>query len=305
MTDLRGLELRHLVAATTVARTGTFGRAADQLGYTQSAISQQVSALENALGQQLFDRPGGPRPVVPTAAGRLLARHTGAVIDSLGVMLAELDQVRDGERGKVRLGSFQSVSVHLAPPLLARLRDELPLVEVELFETDDEIELEHMLLSGELDATFLVMQEEGDPSGMHLTELLRDPYLAITPQGEHRGPVAVEELADRPLIGNPAGVCERMVDKSLRAMGTTTTYGYRTADNGTVHAMVSSGLGVAVMPRLSIDPAQHGIEVHELSPELPPRRLAIARRSGEPGSLTTAVVQAAVRVANGIDPTRS
>lgn len=89
-------------------------------------------------------------------------------------MLAELDQVRDGERGKVRLGSFQSVSVHLAPPLLARLRDELPLVEVELFETDDEIELEHMLLSGELDATFLVMQEEGDPSGMHLTELLRD-----------------------------------------------------------------------------------------------------------------------------------
>ena len=74
-TGLPGLELRHLVALVAVADSGTFSRAAEQLGYTQSAVSQQIAALERVTGTPLFDRPGGPRPVQPTEAGAVLTEH--------------------------------------------------------------------------------------------------------------------------------------------------------------------------------------------------------------------------------------
>src|SRR2546423_12030286 len=66
-----GLELRHLIALKAIAEHGTFGRAAKHLGYTQSAISQQIATLERIVGQRLIERPGGPRPVSLTEAGEL------------------------------------------------------------------------------------------------------------------------------------------------------------------------------------------------------------------------------------------
>src|SRR5438552_6342060 len=74
-----GLELRHLIALKAVADEGSFGRAAKLLGYTQSAISQQIGALERIVGQRLIDRPGGPRPISLTEAGRMLLRHAEGV----------------------------------------------------------------------------------------------------------------------------------------------------------------------------------------------------------------------------------
>src|SRR5437667_11240259 len=70
-----GLELRHLIALKAIAEEGSFGRAAKRLGYTQSAISQQIAVLERIVGQRLIERPGGPRPISLTEAGRLLPTH--------------------------------------------------------------------------------------------------------------------------------------------------------------------------------------------------------------------------------------
>ena len=74
MVALRELELRHLVALDAVATEGTFARAAERLGYTQSAVSQQIAALERAVGEKVFDRPGGPRAVELTPFGAELLR---------------------------------------------------------------------------------------------------------------------------------------------------------------------------------------------------------------------------------------
>jgi len=74
-----GLDLRHLVALKTIADEGSFGRAADRLGYTQSAISQQIATLERIVGLRLIERPGGPRPISLTEAGQILLRHADAI----------------------------------------------------------------------------------------------------------------------------------------------------------------------------------------------------------------------------------
>ena len=77
MPSMRDLEIRHLEALDAVASTGTFGRAAERLGYTQSAISQQIAALERVMGAPVFDRPGGPRPVELTPLGADIPGKTG------------------------------------------------------------------------------------------------------------------------------------------------------------------------------------------------------------------------------------
>src|SRR5919108_1177491 len=91
-----GLEFRHLIALKAIAEEGTFGRAARRLGYTQSAISQQIATLERIVGQRLIDRPGGPRPVSLTEAGRLLLRHADGITARLQAAQADLGALRDG-----------------------------------------------------------------------------------------------------------------------------------------------------------------------------------------------------------------
>src|SRR5919199_5642022 len=99
-----GLELRHLAALKAVADAGTFGRAAAQLGYTQSAISQQIATLERIVGQRLLERPGGPRPVSLTGAGELLLRHADAIVARLAAAKADLQALANGEAGTLRVG---------------------------------------------------------------------------------------------------------------------------------------------------------------------------------------------------------
>jgi molybdate transport repressor ModE-like protein len=78
-----GVELRHLAALQAIAEVGSFCRAARRLGYTQSAVSQQIATLERIVGERLLDRPGGPRPVSLTEAGELLLRHAAAIVARL------------------------------------------------------------------------------------------------------------------------------------------------------------------------------------------------------------------------------
>src|SRR3712207_1338653 len=87
----QGVELRHLIALEAVARETSFGKAALSLGYTQSAISQQIATLERLVGEKLVDRPGGPRKVSLTEAGELLLRHAQAIVSRLAAAQADLE----------------------------------------------------------------------------------------------------------------------------------------------------------------------------------------------------------------------
>src|ERR687893_1699284 len=101
-----GVELRHFLALEAVAREGSFGRAATALGYTQSAVSQQIATLERIVGDKLLERPGGPRPVSLTEAGTLLLRHADAIVARLDAARADLAALSAGEAGMLRVGTY-------------------------------------------------------------------------------------------------------------------------------------------------------------------------------------------------------
>jgi len=129
-----GVELRHLAALEAVARTRSFGAAARDLGYTQSAVSQQIAQLERSVGVRLVDRPGGPRQVDLTDAGRLLLRHADAIVAQLDAAKADMAALAEGAAGPLRVGIYQSVGARILPALLRRFREEWPRVEVSVRE---------------------------------------------------------------------------------------------------------------------------------------------------------------------------
>ena len=95
-----GVELRHLAALEAVARAGSFGRAATELGYTQSAVSQQIAALERIVGEKLVERPGGPRAISMTGPATLLLRHAEAIVNRLDAARADMARAaRRRDRG--------------------------------------------------------------------------------------------------------------------------------------------------------------------------------------------------------------
>src|SRR4051812_19886068 len=154
---LLGVELRHLLALQAIAEHGSFGRAARVLGYTQSAISQQVAALERAVGERLIERPGGPKPVTLTVAGELLLRHAEAIVARLKAAQADLAAFAEGAAGPLRVGTYQSVSARLLPALVRRFKEQFPEVDIQLSESALDDELEQRLEHGEVDLSFVML----------------------------------------------------------------------------------------------------------------------------------------------------
>lgn len=278
---LHDVELRHLAALRAVAEEGTFGRAAQRLGFTQSAVSQQIASLERLVGDPLFDRPGGPRAVRLTPVGQVLLRHAVEILDRMRAAEADLTSYRSAETGRLNVGTYQSVSVRVLPALLARLRVERPGVQVELMEDDDQTCTTSRLHGGELDLAFVVAPFDAD--GLDVTMLGTDPFVVISPRDApltEAGPVPVDALVDEPLIGQHTTPCQTQIEAGLRRHGLEPNVVFRTGDNAAVQAMVRSGMGHAVMPLLALDRDDPGVVIRELDPPIPPRGIALASVSG-------------------------
>ncbi len=303
---LRDLELRHLLALRAVAAERSFGRAAERLGFTQSAVSQQIAALERVAGTALFDRPGGPRPVELTPAGVLLLSHAEAVLDRLDNAEHELRRLLAGDAGRLVIGTFQSISVKVLPEAVGRLRRERPGVEITFSESDDGRVLHERLHAGAIDLTFLSDPEPDDRT--ELVTLCEDPFVVLVAADE-AGRVAPErvmtaaELRRGPLIGQHDDACQALIDRGLRSIGVEPDYVFRSSDNGTVQAMVRAGMGRAVMPYLAVDPADPEVTVCALDPPIRQRTLVVARRRGRTASpASDRLVELAVEVCAALAP---
>jgi len=271
-----GVEVRHFAALEAVAREGSFGRAAESLGYTQSAISQQIQTLERLVGERLLERPGGPRAVSLTEAGRLLLRHAEAVVARLQAAQADMSALASGEGGRLRIGTFQSVGARVLPAVMRRFTAAWPHVTVELTESSSDEELLRFVERGELDLAFAMPPLFEGP--FESLELLADPYVLLVP-AEHDLAAATRaslaDVGDLTLIGNRACRSTALAEGELAQRGVDLDVGFRSDDNGTVQGLVGAGFGAALVPLLAADPKDERIRVLELDPEIPPRRIAL------------------------------
>ena len=272
---LSDLSLRQLLSFRAVARKGSFHGAADELDYTQSAVSQHVMALESALGVRLFDRGRGRRTVELTEAGRLLLRHVETIADRLMAARADLLAYAAGETGTLRVGVYQSVGTRILPAIIGRFARAWPGVEVRLVEAASDDGLMELVEPGLLDLTFGVLpMPEGPFDGV---ELLRDPFVLVAATGSPlaglASPPPLRLIAEQRLIGFRSCRSTRWVEQQLRAAGTEPNFVFRSEDNGTVQAMAGAGLGSALVPQLAVDPADPSVVV--IPTDLPPRRIAL------------------------------
>jgi DNA-binding transcriptional LysR family regulator len=270
-----GVEMRHFAALEAVARTGSFGRAARELGYTQSAVSQQIAQLERILGQRLFHRPGGPRRVEPTEAGLLLLRHADAIVAQLDAARADMAALAEGEAGTLRVGIYQSVGARLLPALVRRFRAQWPRVGVRVREESAAQDLLRLLEHGELDLTFAELPVREGP--FEWAELLQDPYvLLVSARSEELASLdaapPLRDVAKLPLIGR------RSTDEPERFLAgrvPEVNVVFRTDDNGTLAALVAEGLGSAIEPRLVVDPRDRAVKMLPFGSRITPRTLVL------------------------------
>jgi DNA-binding transcriptional LysR family regulator len=271
------IELRHLAALQAVSEEGSFGRAATRLGYTQSAISQQIATLERIVDTRLVERPGGPRRVYLTEAGRLLLRHADGIVARLHAAQADLAALARGDAGPLRIGTYQSVGNKILPALLRRFSKRLPDIQIELRESHVDDELLVAVERGELDLTFTMLPPIDGP--FEVLELMRDPYVLLVPADSplaQKGKVSLREIGEQPLVSNRFCRSVEQVHEHLRARGVQPQVIFRSDDNGTVQGVVAAGLGAALVPRLTVDESDPSVAVIDLGARVPDRMIGIA-----------------------------
>ena len=254
------LELRHLRTLDAIVEEGTFSRAASRLSYTQSTVSQQVAALERALGGVVFDRPGGPRAVRLTPLGQLVLDRGRQVLRDADALTNAVERHRAGA-GRIDIGTFQSVSNVIIPALVARLTSEYPDCRVNLSEGESE---DPRL--GDLDLLFHDGPIDDEVSSM---TILEDPYVLVAAPGDFPDDqVSLRQLHGRALVAWPATCDQPRLERALRESGGPPRVVFRSASNETLLSMVRVGLGCAVLPRLAVAGALDDprLRVHTLAP---------------------------------------
>jgi DNA-binding transcriptional LysR family regulator len=287
------VELRHLRTMAAIAEEGTFGRAATRLGYTQSSVSQQIAALEKAVGGAVFDRPGGPRPVRITPLGEVVLAHGRDLLTKAAALADAVDRFRAGS-GRIDIGTFQGVTNLILPAVVRRLLDEHPGCDIRLFEVEPE---EPQI--GDLDLLFYDGRIEGD---VEHVELLDEPYLLVAGIGAYPdGPVGVELLDGAPMVAWPPTFHQKWLERALAGDGARPRIVFRTTGHEAILSMVRAGIGSAVLPWLAL----HGsdawsddrLSIHQLQPS-PARTLYLhwpAHRTRSP--LATRAIDIAVEAA--------
>ncbi len=273
-----GVELRHLAALQALAQEHSFGRAARRLGYTQSAVSQQIAALERAVGERLVERPGGPRPVTLTEAGDLLVRHADAIVARLQAAQADLAALREGAAGMLKVGTFQSVGARVLPAIMSRFTSDWPDIEIELRESAHDEELATWVESGELDLAFTMLPIDREP--LETAQLLVDPFLLVvrpdSPLLRLGRPPTLREIAEHRLIGYRDPRSAEIVESQLRSSGLEPRFVFRSDDNGTLQGLAAAGVGAAVMPRLTVEPSDETVCFVDIGHRMAPRLIGIA-----------------------------
>ncbi len=254
--ELWNLDVRHLAALRAIAETRSISRAAEMLGYGQSAVSQQLAVLERAVGQRLVDRGSGPRPVTLTDAGATVLEHAKWILDRLDLARTELDALQHGSAGSLRVGTFQSAGARLLPRVLGSYRRAWAEIAVSIHNEAREGELPDLVRDGVLDVAFVEASMVGD--GLESIEVLVDRFVVLVPPGHRlasRRTISLSDLDGEEFVDGAIGdSCAAKGEQARRAAGVVGRTVVRTPDNATRQRLVHAGLGCAVQPGLTVEP---------------------------------------------------
>jgi len=276
------LNVARLKVLKEVAYRGSLSSAAEALSYTQSAISQQIAALEAETGMALLERH--PRGVSLTAAGQTLVGHAEGILARLDTAEA-LSAIAGLRGGRLRMASFPTAGSTLMPVAIANFRAAYPDVELTLAEGEPE-EIVPRLRGGELDLALLFEFDGDEPLGDDLARspLLEDPMYLALPR-EHRlakkAKLRLAELQGEAWVQtSSSSPCARHVVRSCHAAGFEPSVSFESDDYQTVQGLVAAGVGVALIPELALSVVREDIVIRALSPAPPVRQVIAATPEG-------------------------
>lgn len=280
------LNVGRLRVLREVVACGSLSAAAEALDYTQSAVSQQIAALEAEAGMALLERHA--RGVRPTAAGLALAAHAEGILARLDAAEAELSAIAGLRGGRLRMASFPTAGATLMPLAIAMFKTLHGEVELTLSEGEPE-EIAPRLLVGEFDLALLFEFGEGDRIGegrwgpLSRTALLRDPmYLALPREHPLAGKAGLrlEDLQGEAWIQtSSASPCARHVVRCCHAAGFEPNVSFESDDYQTIQGLVAAGVGVALIPELALSVVREDIAIRALHPRPPVRDVIAATPS--------------------------
>jgi DNA-binding transcriptional LysR family regulator len=274
------LDVHRLRIFRSVVASGSVAGAAENLGYTPSAVSQHVTALSRETGLTLLERSG--RGVRPTAAGLALAAQADRVLARLGEAETVVADLRAGRTGTLSVAYFASVGAAWMPRVVHRLTTEFPGVRLDL-------ELsEHIAdrVEDRPDLQVVVAYDGYDPGrGFTAHHLLDDPYVAVLPTGHpfaSRAEIELAELRTERWIDNDfaRGWCRRNLLEACHAAGFRPTFHVEAHDYPTAVAFVGAGIGITVMPRLGAAHLPPGVVAVPVVRPTPVRSLYALVRDG-------------------------
>ncbi len=278
------LNVNRLRVLIEVANRGSFSAAADALSYTQSAVSQQIAALESETGVNLIERL--PRGVRLTPAGRVLLEHAEGIVARLHAAEAELAAIAGLRGGELRMASFPTAGATLMPLAIAIFRAQHPEVAISLAEGEPE-EMGPRLSAGEFDLALLFEFDGTSESlGPDITRepLLEDPMFLALPADHalaERRTLRLENLrAEAWIQTSSTSSCARHVVRSCHAAGFDPLVSFESDDYATVQGLVAAGVGVALIPELALSGGRDDIAIRALSPHSPVRRVVAATPAG-------------------------
>lgn len=272
-----GIEIRHFAALEAFAAERSFHRAAAKLGYTQGAVSQQLAALERAVGMKLVNRGGGSELTLTPAGERLLA-HVKGIRNRIQTAQQELRAMALGSAGVLRVGVYQSVAP-LLPRLLTTFHAACPDVRVAITDTCGDRELQEAVDREELDLAFVDIPVPSQ-CPLAVEELVRDEYVLLvaneTPYFGDRREVGAVDLRGVPMVAFRHSRSTELLLWSLRAAGVEPKLVMRSDDNVFLRAFAEAGSGAALLPRLAVGITER-LRVVRLRDALTVRGIGIAR----------------------------
>ncbi|MDZ5471576.1 LysR family transcriptional regulator [Bacillus sp. 31A1R] len=272
----------HYQVYIKVVETKSFTKAADKLGYTQSAVSQMINSLEKDLGVKLLNR--SKTGITTTKIGERVLKHIREIIQIQNVMRQEAASFNGFDEGTIRVGTIPSLS-KLMPPIIRYFKQHFPGIELIIFEGGND-SVHEWIQNGEIDVGF-VSRQEGD---IQYIPLLKDELLLFSPKTlfQNHPAINIKSIEEYCYVIHK-GDSDQIIQSIFEEIGINPNIRYEIQDVSTILTMVQEGFGLCILPKLALPSQIPNVNVHSLTPSLY-RELGIAVKSMDHLSPITAEI---------------